>query len=155
MLRGLLHRSAVACTAKVDWWPWEHDCPKAPLLPCSWHLTKYCILGTLCLQALVQKQVALGVWKVPVSLDGYSDYPKLVYTQVTFRSTAPMQIYFLVHVLRNRECLVGSWASSLSSCGDLPPTWAVLGRGKRKIHPGLHCRGSTDHLPHKPRWQHC
>lgn len=69
------------------------------------------------------KQVALGVWKAPVSLDGYSDYLKLVCTHVTFRSAAPKQkIYLLVHVLRSKECLVGSSAALLSWCRDLPPT---------------------------------
>ena len=102
------------------------------------------------------KQLALGVWKALVALDRYGDYLKLVYTHVTFRSTAPKQeIYILVHVLRSKEYLVGSWAALLSSLGDLPPTRAMLGRRKCKLQPGLHCQGSIDHLLHKPHWQHC
>ena len=96
------------------------------------------------------KLLALGVWKAPVSLDGtVSSWSVL---GLPSGVQPQKQSYLLVHVLRSKECLVGSWAALLSWCGDLP--WAMQGRWRCRLHPGLHCQGSIGHLLHKPLWQH-
>lgn len=64
-------------------------------------------------QALLQA-LKLEVFGRPQSLSAGTVTLKLVCVHITFRSTAPKQIFFLIRVLKSTEHLVGSWAALLS-----------------------------------------